>query len=458
MARVACVDKTPEAREALVVLLESATTSCRHSIGHLEPHFFFAASKEQTEFSKRPDIILIGPGYTIEETYSACKELKGAHPLLPVMILLDPAHYSLRTLKRLERSADSILLADDKPLRIIHGLEGLQTRFKEKPSGKLISCIGVKGGVGTTSIVSGLAHAAEAAGKTAIVIDLSPQAALPFYLGCPSKQSHDYRYMLTEELAPDKSSVKKMVSVAPNGIHVLLPPSGGLDVRELWLRHRERFEHSLSLIDYLREDYDLVIVDVGTVEGVLPFAITSQADIKLLVSSNTGPSVHLLRNALASLQDTPGEGECYVLISEVDQKAIHSQDIFDYLQNTEELIEEKQICPLMSYDQGAKSWIGTQNSFYSEGNGHTKTALEATIAKFFGEEKDTSPPTSQTTSGLLSTSKLLSYFRPLTQEKRQPQVKLAPRIEMLPQASKPLDNKDLFEEPRLINNQKENIQ
>src|SRR5690606_22564367 len=115
---------------------------------------------------------------------------------------------------------------------------------------------GVKGGVGTTSIVSGLAHAAEANNLSSIVFDLSASSALLHYVSAPKWHSADYSTLLTEKLIPDRTLVDKLTTTAPNGMKLLLPPSGGGEIREMLLRDPNRFEISLAIVDILRASYD----------------------------------------------------------------------------------------------------------------------------------------------------------------------------------------------------------
>ncbi|MCC6220220.1 MAG: AAA family ATPase [Deltaproteobacteria bacterium] len=385
MARVVCVDMNAEKRQELKALLEDAHRESRQSTGYLEPSQYVSCSKEQVIVSSPPDVIVIGPGFSVEDAHITCKDINGIHPKVPIAVILDPANYSLRSIRRLEKHARLILLSDDKPMRIVHELGSLHHAKSTDPQGKLITCIGVKGGVGTTSVVGGLAHAAEAVGMSAVVVDLSPQSVFPFYMGTTTWQSPEYRSLLMDRIQPDKTIVRKMVTTAPNGINLLLPPSGGLDVREQWLRNEECFEISLSIMDYLREDFDLVLVDIGCVEGVLTFALNSNASARLVVSSNDPASVHLLRNALVSLSEIPGSAGSSVILNEINQYGIDTKDIRYFLDEQDELLGTNTQCYALALDPRAGAWIGTKNSFYTEARSATRAVLEQVVVGLSGQ-------------------------------------------------------------------------
>ncbi|MCB0323379.1 MAG: hypothetical protein KDD69_07385 [Bdellovibrionales bacterium] len=374
--RIACLDSTASERLVLQQLLEESLAECRTSVGHLLLLEAYPASKEELFVNAPPDGIALGPSLGIEQALHHCRELQKAFPEAKLLVFLPSADYTLRTLRRFERFDATVFTTEEPPVRIVHTLCSIASERAERGKGKLVTVHGVKGGVGATSIVSGLAHSAEVFGERAVVIDLSARGVFSFYMGAARLHSPDYASLLVEGEAPERRFVERCLTTAPNGITVLLPPAGGTEVRELWLRDVSRFEATLALVDLLKASFDLVLVDMANAEGVLPFALACRADSRLLVSSNDPASVHLLGLELASLAEAPGDGPLYVVVNRLLERGLTEEDVLDFI-FCQKRFESHMARPgAIPFDVRGRNWIGSRNSFYTESSPQTQSALE----------------------------------------------------------------------------------
>jgi cellulose biosynthesis protein BcsQ len=390
MAKIVCVDKSTALRVELKNLIDQCFGACRNSIGYVESNRTVPASRDEVLLKSSPDVVVLGPGYSPDDLSAVSRQIREIHPKVPILIVLEPTNYTLRVLRRLEHSLVEVVKTEDEPVRIVHLLDALAKRNTKGPQGKLITISGVKGGVGATSLVSGLAHAAETFGQTAVVMDLSRQNAFAFYVGADRWQSPEYRFLLMEGRSPDIGDVEPMILQAPNGISIVLSPAGGADVRELFLRDPNRFEISLGVVDILRDKFDLVIVDVGMVEGLLPFALTTNADTRLVVSSTDPASVHLLRTAVKDLIEGPGNGRNLIVINEINSQGICADDIVDFVLQQDGAEKNLLFSPTLGTDPKAGAWIGTGNSFFTESQGSTQKCLEQILSlSLVSENADT---------------------------------------------------------------------
>ncbi len=364
--RIACVDKTAADRVKLQKLIDESYEKCRASVGHLSLLQTVPASRDEVLINDPYELYAIGPSFSIEEAYLITRELREAFPGIPVLVVLSPEAYSLRTLRRFDKLADQIVSADDQPVRLIHAISSLDFAEQQRSVGHLIVVKGVKGGVGATSIVSGLAHAAEAIEKSAVVIDLSLTASFVQYMGTKRWHSPEYTALLVDSIIPDRAMVERCISRAPNGVSVLLPPSGGTEVREMWLRDEKRFEITLRVIEILKEMFDIVLVDSSSAEGVLSFALNTRANHRLLVTSNDPASVHLLNTTLGQLVDLPGIGDTQILINLLSERGLTKDDVSDFLILSEHYKEESCLLDPCQFDPRGRNWIGTGNTFYTE--------------------------------------------------------------------------------------------
>lgn len=364
--RIACVDKNASDRAKLQKFIDDAYAECRHSIGHISFIQTYPVTKDELLLSKAPDAVIVGPSYTIEDTYAVCREIRDTFPQVPILLLLDPSIYSLRTLRRFEKICTDIFSSAEPVVRLVHSLSSYDGASRQKKGGKVIVVTGVKGGVGATSVTSALAHSAEALGKTAVVVDLSAVSAFIQYMATKRWQSPDYSALLVDGLSPDNVIVQRCLTTAPNGITVLLPPSGGSEIRELWLRDRQKFEVTLSIVEILKDLFDVVLLDVAGAEGILVFALSSKAHARLLVTSNDPASVHLLNASLSRVAELPGNAQVQVLINSLHDRGLTKEDILDFLYINEHFREEMCLLEPIPYDARGKNWIGTGNTFYTE--------------------------------------------------------------------------------------------
>jgi MinD-like ATPase involved in chromosome partitioning or flagellar assembly len=379
--KIACLDKSASDRLKLQQHFESAYEQCRTTLGHMTSAHILPLSKEETLLSTPPDVVAVGPGFPLEEAYNCCREIRETHPSAHILLFLGTETYSLRSLRRFEKAADDIFSPDEPPTRLVHILCRLQEGRNHQAGGKMLYVQGVKGGVGTTSVVSGLAHAAEALGKTAVVLDLSSSAALIHYMGAARWQSSDYATALADSLPVDPALVQRLLVTAPNGVHLLLPPAGGSEIRETWLRDVRRFECTLSIVEILKDMFDAVIVDGASSEGVLPFALAARSQTRLLVTSNDAASIHLLSRKLSEVHQMPGESPVYILGNLMLDNGLGKDDIIDFLYLNKNYNDEMTRLRPIGFDSSGKDWIGTGNTFYTESSRRTQLALELCLTK-----------------------------------------------------------------------------
>jgi MinD-like ATPase involved in chromosome partitioning or flagellar assembly len=387
--RIACVGRAAAQRVAVQEFVDRAFEQCRAAVGHLTFAQTYPASKEEVLVNSPPDVVVVGSSLPIEEAYAFCRDLRTVHANLPVLVFLLPENYSLRTLRRFEKVCSEAFSMEDPPIRVVHRLTSFAAKISAVKAGKLVTISGVKGGVGSTSVVSGLAHAAQALGKTAVVIDLSLAGAFSYYVGAQHWQSSDYAAAISDGIMPDKALVERCLTTAPNGITTLLQPSGGSDMRELWLRDSSRFEVTLCIVDLLLEIFDVVLVDLAGAEGVLQFALNCRASSRLLVSSTDSASVHLLSKALCCAVDIPGSSRNQILINNLGEGGLLHEDVLDFLYCCDQFDEKMVKLKALPFDKQGRHWIGSGNSFYTESSRAVQLILEDVLCDLLGERNST---------------------------------------------------------------------
>lgn len=374
--RIACIDNSAAERVGLQKLIEQAYHQCRDTLGHLSFPTISPCTKDELLVNTAPDIIVFGSGFPVERALSLAKELKLKLESARLCFFLTPENYTLRNLQRFEPFSQSIFSTADSLVRVVHTLVSHAETKSSSINGKLIVVSGVKGGVGATSLVSGLAHASQTIGKKAVVLDLSEKSVFAVYMGCRKTQSAEYSAILRDNILIDQSFIDKCLIESPNGVSVFLPPAGGPEIRELWLRDAQRVEISISIVDLLLEMFDLVIVDKAGTEGLLPYALTCRSASRVLVTSNDPASIHLLNLQLRDLFDLPGSGRNKIILNRLDERGLGKKELINLLRFQTTGSRDELDLALLSYDTRGRNWVGTGNTFYTESNAITQTLLE----------------------------------------------------------------------------------
>lgn len=374
--RIACIDKDSKSRLGLKDLVESAFSNCGEGSSNFASVIPYVASLEEILLSSPPECVVLGPTQGVEQAVQTCRKIKTAFPGVGIVVVVEEEHFSLRTLRRFQSLADSTISSSDGQIRLVHAISTLAQQRKSLREGKVIFVTGAKGGVGATSVVSGLAHASESLGDSAVVIDLSAQGAFTQFISSQRWHSPDYAAALSDNISFDDRLLDKLLTKAPNGINLMLSPSGGSEVRELWLRDPSKFEGTLALVDLLRERFDYIIIDHSGAEGILPFSLAAAADSICVVTANEPASAHLLNSRLSELVSLPGEQNLQILINQLESKQLTSADVVDFLYANENFNSYMCLARPFEFDVRARSWVGTGNSFYTESSENTQRSLE----------------------------------------------------------------------------------
>ena len=137
----------------------------------------------------------------------------------------------------------------------------------------IIAVANQKGGVAKTTSVASLAAAFAEHGKRVLLIDLDPQASLTFSLGIDP----DVVELSTHEVVIGQADIADAIVEASEGIDIL-PASIDLAGSEAQLLTRPGREFVLqSVIDEVRDDYDVILLDCSPSLGVLTLAALTAA-------------------------------------------------------------------------------------------------------------------------------------------------------------------------------------
>lgn len=146
--------------------------------------------------------------------------------------------------------------------------------------GRIIAIANQKGGVGKTTTSINLSSCLAEAGKNILVIDLDPQGNTTSGFGIDKNEIENTVY----ELILDECSIKESM-VKIDGIdHLALIPSNvnlaGAEIELLGINEKEYILK--NAVDYIKEDYDYIIIDCPPSLNMLTVNAMTTADTVLV--------------------------------------------------------------------------------------------------------------------------------------------------------------------------------
>lgn len=145
--------------------------------------------------------------------------------------------------------------------------------------GRIIAVANQKGGVGKTTTAINLAACLAEAGKKVLTIDLDPQGNMTSGLGVDKNEVENTVY----ELMLDECSVKEsMTDTVVEGMKII-PSNVNLAGAEIELLGINEKEYILkNAVDYIRDDYDFIIIDCPPSLNMLTINAMTTADSVLV--------------------------------------------------------------------------------------------------------------------------------------------------------------------------------
>ena len=145
--------------------------------------------------------------------------------------------------------------------------------------GRVIAVANQKGGVGKTTTAINLAACLSEAGKNVLTIDLDPQGNMTSGLGVDKNEIENTVY----ELMLDECSIKEsMTDTVVDGMK-LIPSNVNLAGAEIELLGINEKEYILkNAVDYIKDDYDFIIIDCPPSLNMLTINAMTTADSVLV--------------------------------------------------------------------------------------------------------------------------------------------------------------------------------
>ena len=142
--------------------------------------------------------------------------------------------------------------------------------------GKIIAIANQKGGVGKTTTAINLSSCLADAGKKVLVIDMDPQGNTTSGLGLEKSNLRNTVYELMLDECTIKESIQEIINIPKMQI---IPSNENLTGAEIELLGINEKEYTLkNEVDYIRDDYDYIIIDCPPSLNMLTVNAMTTAD------------------------------------------------------------------------------------------------------------------------------------------------------------------------------------
>ena len=149
----------------------------------------------------------------------------------------------------------------------------------EKKMSRIIAIANQKGGVGKTTTAINLASCLAEAGKHVLTIDLDPQGNMTSGLGVDKNELENTVY----ELILDECTIKEsMTNTVVDGMKIIASNVNlaGAEIELLGINDKEYILK--NAVDYIRDDYDFIVIDCPPSLNMLTINAMTTADSVLV--------------------------------------------------------------------------------------------------------------------------------------------------------------------------------
>jgi len=278
----------------------------------------------QDILQRNPDVCVIDFDNDRSVAASRAEQIKTAIPSIAVFALASDSNPE-RIIDAMRSGCSEYLLKPPVRERVVESLLKHEQKKKDRSGpvkrGKVYSFVGVKGGTGVTTLATNIAAMAAQSGLKTLLIDQHPDLGdVSVYLSLGPHQYHFFELVHNIHRL-DPELLEGFLVKHSSGLHVLPAPDtfgAGSKVPESAVE---------STIDFLREEYDLVLIDCAPGLNAYNVGAIDRSDAVFVIAAPELPSVRNLVRYLEHLKrfNCPKE-KTRIIINRYDKRSAIRED------------------------------------------------------------------------------------------------------------------------------------
>ena len=242
----------------------------------------------------KPNLCLVDVIHNTQDGFATIQAISQADPGVGIVALIGGNDPEL-ILRCLRQGASEFMLQPFTLEQVAASLAKLaKTLPKDKigprNSGTVYAIMPAKGACGATTIATNLAFQWKRLGKKRVLLaDLDPLGGTISFL-LKVKCTYSFMDVMHRSSNLDTDLWKAMVATR-DGVDILLAP-------EVLVEGVSDLKDATAIVNYARENYDVVLLDAGSVYGAWNLSQAQLADEVLLVSTNELPALQAAQRAM----------------------------------------------------------------------------------------------------------------------------------------------------------------
>jgi pilus assembly protein CpaE len=248
--------------------------------------------------AERPNLCFLDVGSNWYSAVTLINDLSSMNPPMPV-VAIDKGNDPDVILRSLRQGASEFLFqpfafeqvgaALDRLRRIKH-----EANLHSRELGKVYCVMPGKGACGATTLACNLAFQIQRLDpkKKVLLADLDPTTGTLSFL-LKLKSTYSFVDALVHSSQMDEDLWKALV-INQQGVDVILSPEGQVESIPT--------NEAAAVIEYSRENYGAVILDMGSAYGDWALEVARLCDELILVTTNELPALHATQRAIAHLE------------------------------------------------------------------------------------------------------------------------------------------------------------